>query len=432
MEDVRYTPPLMADIRPFQGTRFTAKAGELKDLAAPPYDVISPSEREALAGQNPHNVVLLTLPESEDGDRSKFVKYARSSSRLEQWVQSGAMAVEPEPSFYRYLQTFTTPEGARIQRQCMIALIKVEPYEKGVVLPHEQTFPKHKEDRLRILEATRSHLECIYGLYEDPNQTIFQAVDQAPGEIVGQFSSSDGIEHQFEVISDPAVLNHLVELFKTRKIWIADGHHRYETALAFRQTVPESAEPIAEDFMMMALSSMEDPGLVLLPTHRILIRDVGDLRSKLHAPYWIIEDCPNTDLMVTIEAIGETGQRAFGVAMRDGKGFIIKITDLDQVVSQIPGDASMELKSLDVTILHEVIFAKHLGLSGLDFFGYTRIEQEALDAVEGDAFASFLMNPPSVHDMKVIANGGEKMPQKSTYYHPKITSGLVLWRLSDF
>ncbi|MBL8060331.1 MAG: DUF1015 domain-containing protein [Chthonomonas sp.] len=422
----------MADLRPFHGTRFTAKAGELKALVAPPYDVISPTEREALAGQNPHNVVLLTLPESEEGDRSKFVKYARSSSRLEQWIQSGAMAVEPEQSFYRYLQTFTTPDGARIQRQCMIALIKVEPYENGVVLPHEQTFPKHKEDRLRILEATRSHLECIYGLYEDSDQGIYKAVAEAPGEIAGQFVSDDGIEHRFEVVNDSESLNHLVTLFKDKKIWIADGHHRYETALAFRQAAGGATSPIAEDYMMMALSSMEDPGLVLLPTHRILNRDPGDLRARLQAPYWTIEDCPNGNLLATIEAINSSGQRAFGIALPGGSGFVLRIANLDQVVNEISGDSSTELKSLDVTILHEVIFAKHLGMTGLDFFGYTRIEQEALDAVDNGAFASFLMNPPSVHDMRVIANGGEKMPQKSTYYHPKITSGLVLWRLSDF
>lgn len=422
----------MADIRPLRGTRYTSKAGELAQLVAPPYDVISPAEREQLASQNPHNVVLLTLPESEDGDRSKFVKYARSSSRLENWVNEGIMSPDPQPCFYRYLQTFTMPDGARIQRQSLIALIKVEPYEKGVVLPHEQTFPKHKEDRLRILEATRSHLECIYGLHEDPDETIFRTVATATASETQRFTSDDGIEHIFEVIQDTTTTERLVQSLKDRKIWIADGHHRYETALGFRQAAGVHDQLIAEDFMMMALGSMEDPGLVLLPTHRILQRDPGSLRDKLSAPYWMIEDCPNERLMATIDQIGQRGERAFGVAMPGGTGFIIKIPDLNQVVDLVAGDGSTALKSLDVTILHDVIFAQHLGLTGLDFFGYTRVEQEALDAVENGAFASFLMNPPSVHDMRVIANGGEKMPQKSTYYHPKITSGLAVWRLSDF
>lgn len=422
----------MADLRPFRGTRYTPFAGALHDLVAPPYDVISPDERTALASQSPHNVVWLTLPESEDGDRSKYVKYARSSSRLEEWIQEGAMAPEPQPSFYRYLQTFTTPDGVQVQRQAMVALIKIEPYDRGIVLPHEQTFPKHKEDRLRILEATKSHLECIYGLYEDPYQTIFKAIREATGIPAGEFRTSDGIEHKFEVINDPVIIDHLVIAFKERKIWIADGHHRYETALAFRQAAGVRDELISEDFMMMALSSMEDPGLVLLPTHRILKRDPGNIRDHLHADYWVTEDCPNDQLMVAIEEIHDSGQRAIGVAMPDGNGFILRITNLDQVVKEMQGAASVALKSLDVSILHEVIFAKHLGLTGLDFFGYTRVVDEALEAVKDGAFASFLMNPPSVHDMRVIANSGEKMPQKSTYYHPKITSGLVLWRLNDF
>lgn len=422
----------MAHLRPFRGLRYSPDAGALDSLVAPPYDVISPSERAALAAQNDHNVVLLTLPEQEPDDRSKFVKYARSASRLEQWVTQGTLKREDQPTFYRYLQTFEVPGGERVVRQSLIALIKVEPYENGVVLPHEQTFPKHKEDRLRILEATRSHLECIYGLYEDPAQEIYRAIGSAPGQRVADITTNDGVRHVLETISDPSTLASIVARFGDRKVWIADGHHRYETALNFRRSIDREGELIPEDFMMMALSSMEDPGLVLLPTHRMLNREAGDVREKLQAPYWTIEDCPNAELMKTIEQIQSSGERGFGVALPGGTGFVIRIRDLAAVVAQVPGDSSQELKSLDVTILHEVIFGKHLGLTGLDFFGYTRIEQEALDAVENGSPASFLMNPPSVHDMRVIANGGEKMPQKSTYYYPKIISGLVVWRLNDF
>ncbi len=422
----------MATLRPFRGLRYTAQAGELETLVAPPYDVISPAEREELAAKNEFNAVQLTLPQSETDDRSKFIKYARSASRLEKWATDGTMSLEAQPAFYRYLQTFDLPGGKRITRQSMIALIKVEPYENGVVLPHEQTFPKHKEDRLRILEATRSHLECIYGLYEDTDQALFKAIQDAPAEAVGHLTTDDGVEHELEAITDPAILDHLVRQFADRKVWIADGHHRYETALTYRGTMPASDQLIPEDFMMMALSSMEDPGLVLLPTHRTLKRVDGDVRERLAAPYWKMEDCANADLMSAIEAHQASGARAFGVALPGGQGCVLRIDDLPAVLAQIPGEASQALKSLDVTILHEVIFAKHLGLTGLDFFGYTRVEQEAVEAVENGSPASFLMNPPSVHDMRVIANGAEKMPQKSTYYYPKIIAGLVVWRLNDF
>lgn len=425
----------MAKIRAFHGLRYTAKAGDLQNLVAPPYDVISSTERDQLASQSPHNVVALTLPEQMDDDRSKFVKYARSASRLQEWRQTGVIAPEPKPALYRYRQTFTVPGDKTVhERVALITLIKVEPYENGVVLPHEQTFPKHKEDRLRILEATRSHLECIYGLFEDDTKHIFESITSAPAEQVADVTTPDGVRHIIEVITDPGVIASIQNEIAPKRVWIADGHHRYETALAFRQSVGGGSEEIAEDFMMMALSSIADPGLLLLPTHRILKRcpvEAAELRARL-ATKFEIRDCANADLISEIGMIEQGGKHAFGIALPGGVGFIATVGDLEKLVSQIPGDRSVRLKELDVTILHDVIFEELLGLTGLDFFGYTRDPEEAIDAVESGAPASFLMNPPTVDDMREIAIGGEKMPQKSTYYYPKILSGLILWALEDF
>ncbi len=389
--------------------------------------------REELGARSENNVVHLTLPVQNADDRSKFVKYARSASTLQHWVDSGVMKPEAEPAFYRYVQIFRTPYGESFTRTALIALIKVEPYENGVVLPHEQTFPKHKEDRLRILEATRSHLECIFGLFEDPGQQIFRVIDGAPSASTHKVTTDDGIVHSLEVITDPATLETLVKLVADRKIWIADGHHRYETALAFRGMSGERDSEIPEDYMMMALSSMEDPGLVLLPTHRMLKRaPEGKIEDLLQSPYWQIEHAANSDLWNLLCEANTAGQRAFGVALPGGSGLILRVTDLDGLANSIESEASGALKRLDVTILHEVLFAKNLGLTGHDFFDYTRDPQEAIDAVLNGSPASFLMNPPTVEDMREIALGGEKMPQKSTYYFPKIESGLVLWRLGDF
>lgn len=422
----------MANIRPFNGLRYSADAGDLNHLVAPPYDVISPEEREALAAQSEFNVVGLTLPEQNPDDRSKYVKYARSASRLEKWVETGTLKKENTPAYYRLLQTFALPNGQVVTRQALIATIKVETYDKGVVLPHEQTFPKHKEDRLRVLEATRSHLECIYGLYEDPGRAIFDKIQAAPAAESHSVTTPDGVVHVLEPITDSESCQQISKMFEDRKVWIADGHHRYETACTFRGQQPESDELIPEDFMMMALSSMEDPGLVLLPTHRMVHKFEGDLKSQLEAPYWILTACPNDQLIEKIEKIGADGNRVFGIALPGDEGLLLTITDFDAVLAQIPGEAGKALKSLDVSILHDVIFAKHLGLTGHDFFGYTRDPDEAVNAVNNGFKASFLMNPPSVHDMKVVALGGEKMPQKSTYYYPKIISGLVIWRLCDY
>lgn len=426
----------MATLRAFRALRFDEAAGPLADIVAPPYDVISATEREALAAKNPHNVVHLTLPEQKADDRSKFVKYARSAAQLEEWRRDGTLQLEDSPSLYRYTQAFEVPgTGKRLTRTTLISLIKVEPYANGVVLPHEQTFPKHKEDRLRILEATRSHLECIFGLFEDDGGALHGLIASAPAARIGEIRTEDGIEHTLDRISDGAAIAAVIDDMAGKKVWIADGHHRYETALAFRAMQGEKDGLIAEDFMMMALCSISDPGLVLLPTHRILksmTTDAQGLLARLQE-HFSVERLPNTSLMSRIEELAKNGRtRAFGVALPGGLGAVAITDEIDALAREIAGAGSDELKRLDVSVLHGFIFEKLLGLAGLDFFGYTRIEREAIEAVESGSPAAFLMNPPTVEDMKVIAAAGDFMPQKSTYYYPKLLSGMLVWSLKDF
>lgn len=427
-------PLKMASIQAFRGLRFTAEAGDLAQLTAPPYDVISPEMRADLAGQNPNNVVSLTLPLDEPGARSKFVKYARSAATLEEWRREGVIARDDEPSFYRYAQEFALPDGRVITRTKLLTLIKVEPYSKGVVLPHERTFPKHKEDRMRILEATRTHLESIFGLIEDDGAVVHQALVNAPAERIGEFSDPDGTKQTFDRISDPATIQLLTDLLADKRVWIADGHHRYETALAFREAQGEKDGLIPEDFMMIGLCSISDPGLALLPTHRIIKKMAitpKELAEKL-SEFFEVTSAANSSLIKAIAEVEEAGERAFGIALPGGNGLIAKAKDLGQLIQAQNTEASDRLKGLDVSILHNVIFEQILELTGLDFFSYTRVEQEALDAVEAGSPAAFLMNPPTIEDMRVIAEGGEVMPQKSTYYFPKLLSGLVMWSLKDF
>src|SRR5579871_5246330 len=243
----------MATIRPFHGLRYSEEAGKLEKLTAPPYDVISPAEREGFAARSPYNVVRLTLPESHPDDRSKYVKYARGAALLAEWRREGILTPEPEAAFYRYTQRFRihgTPDS--FERTALIALIKTEPYEKGVVLPHEQTFPKHKEDRLKVLEATRSHLECIFGLFEDPDRSIHDAIASASASSSVETDSDEGVYHLLEPITDTATNAKLSALLEDKKVWIADGHHRYETACTFRAALGDRPGLVAEDFMMMA------------------------------------------------------------------------------------------------------------------------------------------------------------------------------------
>lgn len=424
----------MAQIRPFRGLRFSQAAGKIEDLAAPPYDVISDADRDRLASKTPHNVVHLTLPEQEKSDRSRFVKYGRSSARLAEWRRSGVLQADERPAFYRYKQMFPVPgESDLLTRTAIIALLKVEPYENGVVLPHEQTFSKHKEDRLRLLEATRTHLECIYGLAEDDG--AFQAaLTGASGSLLAKLRTDDGVVQVLEAISDPDACRTISGAMANRRLWIADGHHRYETALNFREALGNKDSLVPEDFMMMAISGMEDPGLVILPTHRIVSKMPMGPAKLLDAlkTRFNVRAMPNDHLLPELKQLHAPDTRVLGVALPGGTGFLLNLVDPRDALKWIDGPESDRLKMLDVTILHRLIFEKLLGLTGTDFFSYTRDPYEALDAAKHQGAAAFLMNPPTVEDMREIALGGEKMPQKSTYYFPKLLSGLVLWSLSDF
>ncbi len=425
----------MAAIRPLKGLRFSADAGDLDSLTAPPYDVLSPAQREEFSVRNPRNVVHLTLPEAKADDRSKFVKYARSAALLSEWRRDNALVVEEKPAIYRYTQHFSLPGIPKAySRTAIIALIKVEPYEKGVVLPHEQTFPKHKEDRMRILEATRSHLECIFGLYEDPAGEVLEAIQTAPAGAKAETKSGEGVLHELEPITDEPSVQRLVDLLADKKVWIADGHHRYETAVAYRQTQGEKDEPIPEDYMMMALSSMSDPGLVLLPTHRVLsVLPYGtqETLAKLNELF-DLHETHSSRLTQALDQAEQEGKTVFCAAFEGGRGFVMTPKDPAALASMAGEEGSESLRALDVTILHRVILEKLLGVQGLDNITYTRDPQEAILLADQGAAVSFLMNPPTVEDMKKIALGGEKMPQKSTYYFPKILSGLVIWSLNDF
>ena len=425
----------MAEIRPFRGLRYSESAGDLKMLVAPPYDVLSPAERENYAARSPYNIVHLTLPEQNADDRSKYVKYARSAATLAEWRRQEVLVPEDQPVFYRYTETFHVhPFPDTLTRTALIALLKVEPYEKGVVLPHEQTFPKHKEDRLRILEATRSHLECIFGLFEDDDRALHDLIANAPAGTEAHVDQVIGASHTLEPISDPETIQAIQRMMAEKKVWIADGHHRYETACTFREMQGEKSGPIPEDYMMMAFSSMSDPGLVLLPTHRIvhgLGLDRDQLTEKLGSKF-NIEEVHSSQIPMRLDQAHQAREMMLGVAVEGGHGLLLTPKDKADLISGMNSEGSTALKSLDVTVLHSVILEELLGKQGMEGIDYTRDSRQALLGADTGSAVSFLMNPPSVDDMRTIALGGEKMPQKSTYYFPKILSGIVLWSLGDF
>jgi uncharacterized protein (DUF1015 family) len=351
----------MAALKPFRAERYDEKtAGPLASLVAPPYDVISPEQRLELLARSPHNVVHLTLPDSEDDA-------ARS---LAEWRASGAVRRDEEPAFWALSQTYVGPDGVSRTRSGIVASLRVEPYERGTVLPHERTHAGPKEGRLRLLRATRTQLEPIFLLHHGEPVPL---PDRAPDvELEGE---------RLWRLDDPT----LGERFADLPLLIADGHHRYETALAFH--AEEGSE--ASGWMMVVLVSTRDEGLTIFPTHRIAEHAAaagnggGDVRDALAA----------------IER--ESRERsAVVVYRRDG-------------VAVVHGDQGQ----LDAELVESL---RPEGVS------YTAVADEAIDAVDsGRAEAAFLLRPPLIEDVFAVAEQGRVMPQKSTYFYPKLTSGLL-------
>ncbi|MCL6623263.1 MAG: DUF1015 domain-containing protein [Fimbriimonadales bacterium] len=426
----------MADVRAFSALRYSEKAGDLASLVAPPYDVISPTMREELGKRSPHNVVWLTLPEAEPGDRSKFIKYGRSAARLAEWKRDGVLQKDPVPGYYIYEQTFTDPLSHRtLTRSSLITLMKLEPYEKGVVLPHEQTFPSHKEDRLRLLEATRTHLECIMGLYHDSSQEVARAFSGLESREVARVRFDDGVENVLRKVDSAEAIDHIQRALRGEKIWIADGHHRYETALKYREEHKKGEGESGEDYILIALCSMQDRGLVILPTHRIVkgvSLNEAQIQTRLRT-YFNVRKVANEALAQEVAALGLPDNRVFGIVMPGHTGYLLTMEEPREALRLVEEEASDLYKMLDVTILHEVILKRVLEVSDSSRLEYTRDPQEALQRVQKEpGTLAIFTNPPTVDTMRRIAEGGEKMPQKSTYFYPKLLSGLVFWSLEDF
>jgi uncharacterized protein (DUF1015 family) len=359
----------MAEIKPFRALRYdTDQAGPLEDLVAPPYDVIGPAEREQYLARSPYNVVHLTLPDSEE----------EAGRSLRSWRESGVLANE-EPAFWALSQEYVGPDGVARTRNGVVVSLRVEPYENGSVLPHERTHQGPKEGRLRLLRASQTQLEPIFLLYEGP--APFAVPEREPDL---------GVEGaQLWRLDDDGI----AAAFADRRLLIADGHHRYETALAYHDEVG-TAETA---YMMAVLVSLEDPGLTIFPTHRVF---------EQPPPRDLLEGEKRDDPESALEELGRLERDRAAVVVYDGS-------------TELAVDGSGEL---------DVQLVDRLGQDGLS---YTADWREAVRAVdEGEAAVAVLMRPTRIEDVFEVAARGETMPQKSTYFYPKLVSGLLFHPLA--
>jgi uncharacterized protein (DUF1015 family) len=433
----------MAEIIPFKALRYDPDQVKLEDVLTQPYDKITPEMQSKYYERSAHNLVRIILGKAGETDTDAFNVYTRAAEYLHDWRSSGILKQDPEPGIYAYSQTFTVPGTRELaERRGLIALGRLHDYADGIVFRHEQTLAKPRADRLNLLRATRAHFGQIFMLYSDPKDEI-EALLKKKTEEDPDTSLLDEYEtlHRLWRIHDPALIQAVQQRMRDKKLLIADGHHRYETALAYRnerRAESGSSDPKAPyEFVMMTLIPMESRGLVILPTHRIVHGLPTFDRERMLEAAGQFFDIDRIDLRTESRSattlLGQAGENgtAFVAVTRQGPYLMrAKKNAVHDALGQLP---SLQ-RDLDVVQLHRIMLERVLGISeeavrNQQNVRYERDASEAISWVRQGANVAFLMNPAKIDQVRDIAFGGEVLPQKSTDFYPKLLSGLAIYAL---
>ena len=428
----------MAEIRPLRALRYNLeKAGPIENLTCPPYDIISPDQRRELLSRSGYNLIRLELP--QEGKNP----YQEAAHTLNLWRSEGVLQLDLEEGMYLYEEEFLSQVDQGQSRKVLdlVCRVRLEDFANGVILPHEETLSKAKEDRFRLLSATRCNFSSIYSLYHDEGGVTRQRLLNLKETCPPRYEFSDGlVTHRLWVINDPVAIQALEEDFAGRKLYIADGHHRYETGLRYRDTLEEQGTYLpGASYTLMTLTDMADPGLTVFPTHRLVRGVEGFEESALLAACqedFILEPQQNrADSEKALENLYQEGKHAF--ALYSGREWtVLTLKDPAVMEALLPG-TSPAYRTLDVSILHSLVLERLLGIDKENMASqknltYTRSAEEAQRSVDqGESQCCFLLNPTRVEEIGQVAQNGEKMPQKSTYFYPKLITGLVVNSLED-
>jgi uncharacterized protein (DUF1015 family) len=431
----------MAEIVPFQALRYDAARYPICDLVTQPYDKITPEMQRRYYAASPHNLVRIILGERFASDTNEENAYTRAARYLKSWRSENVLVQDAEPSIYLYTQKFTAPgsAGPAYTRTGFIALAKICEYSEGVVHRHEQTLSKPKSDRLNLLRATHAHFGQIFMLYDDPASEVEHLLEQ---QWKAEISLKDeyGVEHALWPVSNVDVIAAVQRAMANKKLVIADGHHRYETALNYRnerRAATPSAGAAPWDYVMMTFINMASPGLMILPTHRVVAGlPAFDLSTLCQAAkkYFSAEPLDaNLADNILADKLKDAGKGGVALlaATKDRAWLLRSLPAAEQALSNLPE----RQRRLDVTQLHKLLLEGALGMSeesirNQEHIRYLRDASEALTQVRsGDANIVFLMNPVRIDEMRDVAFAGEVMPQKSTDFYPKLLSGLTIYAL---
>ncbi|HXF93600.1 MAG TPA: DUF1015 domain-containing protein [Nitrospiraceae bacterium] len=437
----------MATIVPLQGTLYNpAVVGDIRHVVAPPYDVIDAATQRALYERHPQNIIRLELGLEEPGDGPTANKYMRAAAWLQDWLRTGALRRDSQPAVYYHTVEYRLPSdepgGPVRMLKGFLAAAELEEFGTGRIYPHENTRAAAKTDRLNLLEACRANFSPIWSLYSDPEGSIIDLLEQAvrTNKPRIEFHDDAGFRQRLWAVTDPVVLDRLVAAMKPKPLFIADGHHRYETALTYRRLCHERAGASASrirqpyDSVLMLFAALEDPGLTILPTHRVLTTAVPPLprlRSLLgdafeFHPFPVSGADEPAVRRRFLQTLREQGQSAtvFGLACRGADAYVL----LTLRPQHRPSPPASPRDRLDVSILQQHVIAKLCPTPReQEAVLYTKDDDEALDWVrQGTGEAALLLNPTKVDEVRAVAAAGERMPHKSTYFFPKPLTGLVI------
>ncbi len=440
----------MAEIAPFRGLRYNQEmVPDLAQVVIPPYDVISPEEQQTFHERSPYNFIRLELGLPTPEDSSEDNPHTRAAAWMKQWTQQGILVRNPKPSIYCYELDYKNGSGAVKTRKGFICVLRLEDFSSGRVRPHEKTFQTIKDERLALMQACKANLSPVFALYPDSNEEAYSALASGRrGDPAASFTDFAGMTHRLWPVTDQPVLEEVRKLTLDKPIFIADGHHRYETALNYRNALRErygSGNPNASyEFIMVYLTDMNEPGLTILPTHRLL-RNLGHgdcerlverAKSYFHVERFESEK-GELRWKEAIKAGGLRKDTTIGFYCKDAASVYVLTANRDVVSSLLARQGTpLPLRTLDVVVLDQVVLRDLLGLSDQFLANERNISfmhdfAEALDAVKSRRFdAGFFINHPRIEQVGEIASAGLIMPHKSTYFYPKVISGLVINPLS--
>jgi uncharacterized protein (DUF1015 family) len=432
----------MADVQPLRGIRYNSEVvSNLAQVITPPYDVISEEAQARYYARNPYNIIRLELAMDESGDTSLYNRYTRAASTFAEWRIHSILQQDTTPRYYLYQQIFTH-NAQTYTRTSLLARVRLEPWSARVVLPHEHTMAKPKDDRLKLLRACVTNLSPIMSLYNDPQSRIRRLLTSYAANAEVQITDEANEEHRLHPITGEQQIALIQNFFVERQLYIADGHHRYETALNYREEVRALHRKLdaddAANFVLMALIDVDDPGLLVLPTHRLLFGLSQDalnaLTSQQLARYFTIDELETAgdSQEALLERLAQVGasQPSFLIS-RAEQTWLLSLNDVGKARM---GESSHSgaWNELDVAVAHTLVLGDLLGLKAEDMTAgthlqYTRDAQQALNAVrKGEAQAALFFNATRVRQICDVADADDRMPQKSTYFYPKLITGLVM------